>query len=132
MWVREVLYLGQCLLGKSFAIQMRPCLSLCPVFFQTFLCRNEADSCIWMPCPSRVFSPRSLYRSLEEMSLETIPNSLLWHGLAPPRVEVFCWLVAFNKVSIVDNLKRRGFSLETSSNLCSLYGEGEMIDHLFV
>lgn len=44
-----------------------------------------------------------------------------WLGLVPPRVEAFCWLVVSGKVSMVDNLRRKGFALEESSELSSLW-----------
>lgn len=41
---------------------------------------------------------------------------LVWLGLAPPRVETFCWLAISGKVSTADNLKR-GMSSENISDL---------------
>lgn len=41
-------------------------------------------------------------------------SSLVWSGLAPPTVEVCCWLAVLGKVSVVGNL--RGTSLEAILN----------------
>lgn len=59
--------------------------------------------------------------------------SLVWVGLAPPRVEVFCWLVVSGKVVIANVLRRRGISLEEILDMCPLCGKDrEVIDHLFL
>ena len=48
---------------------------------------------------------------MEEMPREKPVSSLIWLGLAPQRMEPFCWLGESGKVSTVDNLKRRGILL---------------------
>lgn len=45
------------------------------------------------------------------------PCSLIRLGSAPLQVEVLCWLAISGKVSTVDNLKRKGLSLEAISDL---------------
>lgn len=105
--------------------------SLFSLLSNVFLSRGEEDSRIWMSCSSGVFSSRFLYKSLEEMPREGVPNFCQWHDLAPPRMEAFCWLAVLGKVSIVDNLRIRRLRTEDFSDLCSLCGK-ETIDHLFV
>lgn len=99
MRVTEVLFPTQFLLGESFVSLSCLCMNLCLVFFLTcFLCRNETDSHIWQPCPSGVLSIRSLHRSLEIPSRDCLLKSLIWHGLAPPRVDVFLLVCGFGQV----------------------------------
>lgn len=86
-----------------------------------------ANPCDFFPC-------KSFLESLEEISKVKSPSSLLvWLGLAPPRVEAFCWLMVLVKVSIANNLPRRGIVLKGSSDVCVLCGrKREDIDHFFV
>lgn len=73
-----------------------------------FICREEVDVQIFLPWPSGELSMKSLYRELEGLSGAKSASLLVWMGLAPPRVEAFCWLAILGKVSAVDNLRRRG------------------------
>lgn len=43
------------------------------------------------------FSPSDLYKSLEVVCLVNSPSSHVCLGLAPARVEVFCWLVILKR-----------------------------------
>lgn len=53
--------------------------------------------------------------------------------LEPPHVETFCRSVVMEKISMVDNLRRRGLSSEATSNPFSLRGEGlESVNYLFL
>lgn len=69
---------------------------------------------------------------MEESLGVYIPCSLMQCGLAPPRMDVFCQLTVLGKMLTVDNLRRRGERLDSISDLCSLCGKKESIDHLFV
>lgn len=61
------------------------------------------------------------------------PSTLVWMGLASPRVESFCWLGVSSKIPTTDNLRRKGFMLENSAEFCALGGkERENINHLFI
>ena len=54
-------------------------------------------------------------------------------GLAPPRMEAFCWLAIAGKISTTDNLRRRGLLSESISDICCLCRrKRESIDHLFI
>lgn len=51
--------------------------SLSSIVSNVFLCMDEINSHIWMPCSFGVFSTRSLYRSLGEMPRGGVPSCLL-------------------------------------------------------
>lgn len=53
-----------------------------------------------------LFSIRSFYRKLEPFSGVWPPCASVWMGLAPPRVEAFCWLAVAGKISTTDMLRR--------------------------
>lgn len=79
------------------------------------------------------FSSKSFMKELEHIPRVRPPSSLVWLGLALPRVEAFCWLVISDKASTIDNLRKKGFVFEKSSEFCVLCRrEKEHIDHLFV
>jgi hypothetical protein len=46
----------------------------------------------------------------------------------PPKVQLFLWLLSQNKLAIVDNLIKKGF---TKPAQCNFYNENESISHLF-
>ena len=78
------------------------------------------------------FSSRSFYRDIDPFSVVRSPSASAWMGLAPPRVEAFCWLAMAGKISMTDSL-RRGLVSEAISDLgCFCGREMESIDHLFI
>lgn len=83
-----------------------------------FLCRDYKDSRIWKPSLSREFSTRAFHLALEGNHTSRSFSSLVWMGLVPLRVEVFCWLVIATKVSMTDNLRRRVLTTSSISNIC--------------
>lgn len=96
-----------------------------------FICRVFKDCHIWKATPSGSFFSKSFLKELEDIPRVRPPSSLVWLGLEPPIVKAFCWLVAFDNVSTMGNLRRRGFVLEESAEVCVLCGKEEDIDHLF-
>ena len=79
-------------------------MSLLNILSNVFLCREEVDERTWTPNPSGNFSTKSFYNMLGGGFSIRSPCLLVWSGLAPPRVETLCWLVAKGKVSTADNL----------------------------
>ena len=91
----------------------------------------QRDCLIWKPDSAGLFSSRSFYREI--FSEVRSPCALVWMGLAPPRVEAFCWLVVANKISMIDTLRRKELMSDSISDMCCLCGrELESIDHLFI
>lgn len=87
--------------------EYKPLLSL---LANIFICRGVADGHF-----SSSLSPGNWRRSWM-----LGPLALVWVGLAPPRIEAFCWLLVYDKALTADNLKRRGLTLEAISKLCAL------------
>ena len=86
-----------------------------------FFCRDSKDSRIWKPSTSGEFSTKAFYLALERTHSHRATSSLVWLGLAPSRVEAFCWLAVAEKVHMVDNLKRRELTSKNISNTCMIY-----------
>ena len=79
------------------------------LFSDVFSYGNSEASQIWKPSIPRDFLAEAFYSTSLGIQPTSVPFSLLWMGLAPPRVEPFCWLAAAVKISTVDNLSRIGF-----------------------
>lgn len=107
--------------------------SMLSLFGNVFICGNEVDSHIWKLNPSGMFSAIRPLQGSGIFFSNAPPCAQVWMGLATPRVEVFCWLPATNKVSTIDNLRRKGLALKFASNNCCLCRkEREKINHLFM
>lgn len=66
--------------------------SLMSILSSVFLCRDVVDTRIWKPGSFVPFSLKSFYRELDPFGEVWSPHALIWMGLAPPRVDAFCWL----------------------------------------
>ena len=123
--------------GVSFRISFHPSKGvqygeLLSLLSNVFLCRDYKESRIWKPSLSMEFSVKAFFLILEGNHLPRDPFSLVWLGLAPSRVEVFCWLVVAAKVSTTEHL-RRGLTLINISDVCVMcHKEGEIVNHLLL
>ena len=105
---------------------------LLSILANTFFYRDSKDSRIWKPSTYWEFSTKAFYLSLERTHSHRATSSLVWLGLAPPRVDAFCWLAVVGKGSTVDNL-RRGLTSNNNSNTCVMCSkEEEFVDNLFL
>ena len=58
------------------------------------------------------------------------PTLSIWNPLVPLKVSFFAWEASWEKVLMLDQLKRRGRPLANRCYLCEK--EEETLDHLFV
>ncbi|XP_038704713.1 uncharacterized protein LOC120000656 [Tripterygium wilfordii] len=81
------------------------------------LCPNKKDRVIWLYTPNGDFTVKSLYGKLVEPLGQNPPQlgqlsyNAVWKSLAPPRVEIFVWILLFKKLPTRDNLTRKGIIL---------------------
>ena len=107
--------------------------SLLSILVNVFICKGEEHIRIWKPCPLGRISIGSFYGVSSIVLGSHSHLSQVWCGLAPPRVEVFLWLAVAEKISTVDNLRKRRIMSEAISDTCVLCGkEKETITHLFL
>jgi hypothetical protein len=52
----------------------------------------------------------------------------IWGIVVPPKIHLFLWLLAYNKLATVNNLNKKGLKKNTQ---CCLCGENESISHMF-
>ena len=88
---------------------------------------------LWIASKDGSFSasPRSFWPYLKEQKKKkrNVVNKI-WKIKAPPRVEIFGWLVLWNRILTMDNLRRRG-RIEVNGCLMCLSDEG-LVDHLML
>ena len=104
------------------------------VFLQSIrLRRNLDDDVACLLCQNGCFSACSFRLRLESFcSINSLISAMLWHGIYPPKVEIFVWQLLRGRVLVRDLLSR--FGLEVGDEWrCPLCGRWvETIDHLFL
>ncbi|KAK9000846.1 hypothetical protein V6N11_081330 [Hibiscus sabdariffa] len=82
----------------------------------------EADWVRWEGVGDGRFSVKSLVNKVLVGSLSGgVRESVVWRGVAPPKVEMFVWLVIRQRIPVKTELAIRGVSV-TSNTLCPLCG----------
>ena len=94
----------------------------------SFSFSEEEDSPIWMYHPSGCYSVKSFYAIVNNGGVVPVHTPAIWQLNVPPRIHVFLWLVANNKVLTRDNLHKRRHVEDRTCLFCS---ELETVDHLF-
>lgn len=89
----------------------------------------------WVPDHNGMFSVKSSFSSLigDNSTQGFIFHDNIWKTRAPKKVQVFCWLIALNKLSTHDLLQRRNPFISLSPGWCCLCKEDrETADHIFL
>jgi hypothetical protein len=98
------------------------------VVVQTLELKDGNDSLVWCYQNSRVYSVQSLYTIINYRSVSPVYVPVVWNIVVPPKIQLFLWLLAHNKLATVDNLNRRGMSKPRQCRFCM---EEKSIAHLF-
>eukprot|EP01018_Ginkgo_biloba_P026440 Gb_23433 [translate_table: standard] len=103
---------------------LNKCLKVLP------LSQQGQDSLIWGKTSNGIYFVSSTYLSLrkEEPLWDLAPK--IWIRMLIPKVETFSWLKVKNRILIVDNLVKRGFSMVNRCALCE--NDFELVNHLFL
>ncbi|KAJ1688971.1 hypothetical protein LUZ63_013126 [Rhynchospora breviuscula] len=87
------------------------------------------DSFCWRLKLDGKFSVKSIYKLQKAHPKVNSTLFCLWKLNIPPRMRLFIWQMAQNKIATIDNLKKRGWHL---ANICSLcVSNEETVHHLF-
>ena len=78
---------------------------------------TREDSLIWKIERKGKFSVKSYYRSLKVENKPLFPEKEVWGSRAPLRTRFFAWEAVWGKISTVDMLMRRGWSMVNRCNL---------------
>ncbi|RVW40781.1 Transposon TX1 uncharacterized 149 kDa protein [Vitis vinifera] len=88
------------------------------------------DSLIWKIERKGKFSVKSYYRSLKVENSPLFPTKEVWGSRAPLRTRFFAWEAVWGKISTVDMLMRRGWSMVNRCVLCK--ENEESADHILI
>ena len=83
---------------------------------------------MWAMCASGVYSVKSFYSFVNHRVVVPVCTPAVWKLKIPPRIHVFLWLLANNKLLTRDNLAKRRTVDDLSCLFCS---EQETCHHLF-
>ena len=85
---------------------------------------DEEDRVRW------IFSIKSLYNSLQPVSLVSFPSKIIWNSCVQPKLSFFAWEASWERVLTLDCLQKRGWALANRCFLCQMFEES--IDHLLL
>jgi hypothetical protein len=89
---------------------------------------DEIDALYWCYEKSGTFSSHSCYAIINFRGVTPMYIPAIWNIRVPPKVKIFLWLLADNKLAIIDNLNKRGMHKPVQCCFCA---ENEAISHLF-
>ena len=122
--------------GVNLKLTFRRCVS--PVLFDRWieLCQlmstvslsGEDDTPIWMFHSSGVYNVRSFYAIVNSRGVVPVHTPAVWKLHVPPRLHVFLWLLANNRLLTRDNLAKWRHVDDISCLFCS---EPKTNHHLF-
>ncbi|KAG9441971.1 hypothetical protein H6P81_017825 [Aristolochia fimbriata] len=96
-----------------------------------YQCTNVEDELVWSLSPNGSYTVASAYTHLLGNPSGSSQAKLAWKMEAPPKVKMFIWSVAHNRILTRENLVRRGIPLP--SLLCPLCEDKqESVDHLLL
>jgi hypothetical protein len=73
---------------------------------QTVSMTDSDDSPIWLFHSSGVYSVSSFYGIINDGGVIPVHTPAVWKLRIPPRIHVFLWLIANNKLLARDNLQK--------------------------
>ena len=73
---------------------------------------DEEDRVRW------IFSIKSLYNSLQPVSLVSFPSKIIWNSYVQPKLSCFAWEASWGRVLTLDRLQKRGWALANRCFLC--------------
>ena len=83
---------------------------------------------IWQYESKGIYTSSSLYAIIKFRGVKPVYIPSIWSLVVPPRVQVFLWLLAHNKLMTKNNLLKRGIEKPPECVFCL---EQEMLDHFF-
>jgi hypothetical protein len=76
------------------------------------------DRMLWIPTRNHSFEVKSNSINLHSREHCMFPWKSVWNVNAPPCIAFFTWTIALGRVLMIDNLRRRGFTLINFCFLC--------------
>ena len=88
------------------------------------------DKILFKGSRNDAFSVKIMYRMLDCSPQVVFPSCTIWNPVIPPRIGFFAWEASWEKVLMLDQLKRQGRALADRCILCE--EDEEDINHLLV
>ena len=88
---------------------------------------EEKDSLIWELNSQGVYSVQTLYAIVSVRGIKQVYTPMMWKLRVPPRIHVFLWLLANNKLLTRGNLAKRK---EIPDKTCLFCSEHESVHHI--
>lgn len=89
---------------------------------------EDTDSLIWQLENKGHYSTSSLYHVINFRGVQPVFTPAVWQLRVPPKIHVFLWLFANNKLMTRDNLRKRHIIKPLDCVYCT---EDESVTHLF-
>nr|CAN80785.1 hypothetical protein VITISV_022938 [Vitis vinifera] len=87
-------------------------------YISTVKVQEGEDSLVWKIERRGKFNVKSYYRSLKDENSPLFPTKEVWGSYAPLRTPFFAWEAVWGKISTIDMLMRRGWSMVNRCSLC--------------
>ena len=82
---------------------------------------DEEDRVKWMESKDGVFLVKSLYRTMQLVSLASFPSKIIWNSCVQPKLSFFAWEASWERVLTLDCLQKRGWALANRCFLCQMF-----------
>jgi hypothetical protein len=69
---------------------------------------QEGDALVWAYESKEVYSTQSLYAIINFRGVQPVYIPSVWKVNVPPRIQIFLWLLSYNKLMTKDGLEKRG------------------------
>jgi hypothetical protein len=80
---------------------------------------EEEDAIIWQFASSGKYSVHTLYAVVNDRGIKQVYTPIMRKISVPPRLHIFLWLLANNKVVTIDNLSKRRELNDVSCLFCT-------------
>ena len=119
---------------RLFGWELQQWHDLCSILKGFVVCDSLKDTLIWKGSTSGRYSTKQFCKSMLNF-VSTDSNSeswkRIWTGLAPLKVEVFCWQLLKGRIAVKEQLASRGL-IDWNMASCTFCNvEIESVDHLF-
>jgi hypothetical protein len=89
---------------------------------------DESDALVWCYESLGIHSSHSFYAIVNYRGVRPVYVPTIWNVMVPPKIQLFLWLLAHNKLTTVDNLNKKGLDKPVQCCFCTYH---ESVSHLF-
>ncbi|XWS13282.1 hypothetical protein CRYUN_Cryun36dG0024100 [Craigia yunnanensis] len=119
---------------RLFGWEIQQWNDLCSILKESAVCHNLKDPLIWKGSTSGLYSVKKYCKSMTNfysMNMDSNIWKFVWMGLAPPKVEIFCWQMIRGRITVKDLLVKRGMMEWNMTGCTFCKADIELVEHLF-